>query len=95
MWRVGRMTPIFLMNHGFSIGIGDVRPSEELKRVCWLIDWLINQLIDWQDKQELVDKGNTKCDQMIRELRDGQLKTQPGCSAEQTLESLILKASVP
>lgn len=30
MWRLARIAPIFLMNRGFSIGIGDVTPGARL-----------------------------------------------------------------
>ena len=30
MWRLSRMTSLFLMNRGFSIGIGDVSPGKGL-----------------------------------------------------------------
>ncbi len=56
-------------------GIGDVRPSKAL--LC--------------DKRALLAEGYQKCDMYIGQLKSGELKAQPGCSAEQTLESLILK----
>lgn len=30
MWRLSRMTSYYLMNRGFSIGIGDVTPGQSL-----------------------------------------------------------------
>ena len=30
MWRLARVAPWFLTNHGFSIGISDVTPGENL-----------------------------------------------------------------
>ena len=41
MSRLARLTPWYLMNRGFSIGIGDVTPGEQLIR----------------GKEQLVDKG--------------------------------------
>lgn len=41
MWRLARLASYFLMNRGFSIGIGDVTPGTGLLRA----------------KQELLDKG--------------------------------------
>lgn len=32
MWRLGRMASWYLMNRGFSIGIGDVTPGQGLLR---------------------------------------------------------------
>lgn len=75
MWRLARMAPVFLSNRGFSIGIGDVRPSERLL----------------QEKGQLVDTGYEQCAQYIRELEEGKLKAQPGCTEEETLESIILR----
>ncbi|CAI5448922.1 unnamed protein product [Caenorhabditis angaria] len=75
MWRLARMAPVYLSNRGFSIGIGDVRPSERLL----------------QEKGQLVDKGYETCAQYIRELEEGRLKAQPGCTEEETLEAIILR----
>lgn len=75
MWRLARAAPVFLSNHGFSIGIGDVTPSSGLVRA----------------KEKLLDDGYTKCNTYIEQLREGRLKAQPGCTEEQTLESVILK----
>lgn len=75
MWRFARITPLFLMNKGFSIGINDVTPSLNLLK-----------LLD-----QLVEKGYSKCEQYIKDCQNGELQTQPGCSADETLEALILR----
>ncbi|KAK8379693.1 hypothetical protein O3P69_019586 [Scylla paramamosain] len=75
MWRVARVSTLFLMNHGFSIGIGDVMPGAGLLA----------------RKRELLQDGYGKCDEFISQLKEGTLHCQPGCSAEETLEQLILK----
>uniref|UniRef100_A0A183E836 DNA-directed RNA polymerase n=1 Tax=Gongylonema pulchrum TaxID=637853 RepID=A0A183E836_9BILA len=75
MWRLARMAPVFLSNRGFSIGIGDVRPSPALLK----------------EKAELLKTGYKVCDEYIESLKNGQLKAQPGCTEHQTLEALILK----
>merc|ERR1719289_182141 len=62
------------MNRGFSIGIGDVTPSSSLLK----------------HKKGLVDSGYEKCDQYIRQLEEGTLPCQAGCSEEETLEANIL-----
>uniref|UniRef100_A0A8C2EG25 DNA-directed RNA polymerase subunit n=1 Tax=Cyprinus carpio TaxID=7962 RepID=A0A8C2EG25_CYPCA len=62
-------------NRGFSIGIGDVTPGQGLLKA----------------KQELLDAGYKKCDEYIEALKTGRLQQQPGCTAEETLEALILK----
>ncbi|KHJ94076.1 RNA polymerase Rpb1, domain 5 [Oesophagostomum dentatum] len=75
MWRIARMTPVFLSNRGFSIGIGDVTPSPQLLK----------------EKAHLLDEGYRKCHEYIAQLKSGQLKAQPGCTDEETLEALILR----
>lgn len=75
MWRVARVCPFFLSNRGFSIGIGDVTPGHGLL----------------QAKDELLDNGYSKCDSFIQDFKEGKLQTQPGCSADDTLEAVILK----
>ncbi|XP_037084098.1 LOW QUALITY PROTEIN: DNA-directed RNA polymerase III subunit RPC1-like [Pollicipes pollicipes] len=75
MWRVSRITSYFLMNRGFSIGIGDVTPGTGLLKA----------------KQLLLNEGYRKCDDYIRQLEGGRLQCQPGCTEEETLEAVILK----
>ncbi|ENN81759.1 hypothetical protein YQE_01852, partial [Dendroctonus ponderosae] len=70
-----RMTSNYLMNTGFSIGIGDVTPSEALiKR-----------------KNHLLKTGYQKCDEYITQMEQRKLECQPGCTAEETLEAMMLK----
>ena len=59
-----------IVNRGFSIGLIDVTPGENLMKA----------------KRALVTKGYDKCNEYIRQLEDGKLQLQPGCSPEQTLE---------
>lgn len=75
MWRLARLCSFYLMNRGFSIGIGDVTPGAGLLHA----------------KQKLLDAGYAKCEEYIRQLTEGKLQCQPGCSDEETLESIILK----
>ena len=75
MWRLARITPWFLSNHGFSIGIGDVTPGQGLIAA----------------KEKLLLEGYQKCDKFIEEYANGMLQTQPGCSPEETLEAIILR----
>ncbi|KAK2866790.1 hypothetical protein Q7C36_002846 [Tachysurus vachellii] len=75
MSRLARVAPTYLSNRGFSIGIGDVTPGQGLLKA----------------KQELLDAGYKKCDEYIEALNTGKLQQQPGCTAEETLEALILK----
>ncbi|CAH1249658.1 POLR2A [Branchiostoma lanceolatum] len=75
MSRLARICPFFLSNRGFSIGIGDVTPGEGLLTA----------------KKNLLDTGYGNCDSFIRELEEGKLQSQPGCTPDQTLEAVILK----
>ncbi len=75
MWRVARVASWFLMNRGFSIGIGDVTPSSTLM----------------SKKVELVRFGYDQCAAYIRQLAQNTLPCQAGHSAEETLEALVLK----
>ncbi|KAG5855741.1 DNA-directed RNA polymerase III subunit RPC1 [Anguilla anguilla] len=75
MSRLARLAPVYLSNRGFSIGIGDVTPGQGLLKA----------------KQDLLDAGYRKCDEYIEALNTGKLQQQPGCTAEETLEALILK----
>lgn len=77
MLRLARMASFFMMNRGFSIGIGDVTPSTRLIK----------------DKMELLRRGYSKCDEFIRQLSDGKLQCQPGCNPEQTLEVFAVTSS--
>jgi len=74
MWRLSRVASWFLMNRGFSIGIGDVTPSPSLLKL----------------KENLVETGYQKCDEYIKQLQAGTLPCQAGCSEEETLEANIL-----
>ena len=75
MLRLARIASFFLMNRGFSIGIGDVTPGSKLL----------------SSKKELLTNGYSKCDEFIKQLKDGSLQCQPGCNPVQTLEAVILK----
>ncbi|CAD5229444.1 unnamed protein product [Bursaphelenchus okinawaensis] len=74
MWRLARISPVFLSNRGFSIGIGDVTPSAGLLR----------------EKKKLLETGYSECDNFIEQLRIGKLKSRPGQTEAETLESLIM-----
>ena len=75
MWRLSRVASWYLMNRGFSIGIGDVTPNRSLIK----------------KKQDLVLRGYDMCDKYIKQLEEGTLPTQAGHSEDETLEALILK----
>ncbi|KAA0188464.1 DNA-directed RNA polymerase subunit [Fasciolopsis buskii] len=71
MWRLGRIALFYLAHRGFSIGIGEVMPSDRLVR----------------SKTELIKSGFATCDDYIRQYGKNTLKCNPGCSMEDTLES--------
>ncbi|KAK6882928.1 DNA-directed RNA polymerase III subunit RPC1 [Candida tropicalis] len=73
MNRMAKMCARYLGNRGFSIGINDVTPADELK----------------QKKELMVEQAYLKCDQLIDLYNRGKLETQPGCNEEQTLEAKI------
>ncbi|CCD23823.1 DNA-directed RNA polymerase III core subunit RPO31 NDAI_0C01620 [Naumovozyma dairenensis CBS 421] len=73
MNRMAKLCARFLGNRGFSIGISDVTPADDLK----------------QKKEELVEIAYAKCDELIDQFNKGKLETQPGCNEEQTLEAKI------
>ncbi|CAG9816329.1 unnamed protein product [Phaedon cochleariae] len=75
MWRLSRLASNYLMNAGFSIGIGDVTPGENLVK----------------RKNKLLSEGYAKCLEYIKQMQQGKLPTQPGCTVEESLEAVILK----
>lgn len=73
MNRMAKLCARFLGNRGFSIGINDVTPGDDLKR----------------KKELMVEAAYLKCDELIDLYNRGKLETQPGCNEEQTLEAKI------
>lgn len=73
MNRLAKLSARWIGNHGFSIGIDDVQPGEDLN----------------EKKRQTIEKGYTDCDDLIQEYNEGKLRLQPGCNAAQTLEAKI------
>ena len=73
MTRLSKLCARYLGSRGFSIGIDDVTPGPRLRL----------------RKEELVAAGYTECDRNIEAFKRGELALQPGCSADQTLESVL------
>jgi DNA-directed RNA polymerase III subunit RPC1 len=73
MNRLAKLCARLLTTRGFSIGIGDVFPVDELKR----------------KKGELVTAAYSDCDKLIETFKAGKLEKAPGCNQEQTLENSI------
>ncbi|XP_074596921.1 RNA polymerase III subunit A isoform X2 [Brevipalpus obovatus] len=74
MWRLARVTSYFLSNHGFSLGLEDVTPTEKLLKT----------------KKQLLATGYNQVQQFITDMREGKLDRHAGSSLEDTLESKIL-----
>ncbi|KAL6404050.1 DNA-directed RNA polymerase III subunit RPC1 [Ilyonectria robusta] len=73
MNRLARLCSRQLTNRGFSIGIGDVCPTESLKA----------------ETENLVSIAYQHCDDLIEKFKQGKLAKASGCNLEQTLENSI------
>nr|AOE43186.1 RNA polymerase III largest subunit [Cavenderia deminutiva] len=71
MTRLAKLCARFLGDHGFSIGIPDVKPSPDLNA----------------KKDALVAKGHAKCQEFLDDYKSGKLTAQSGCTIEQTFEA--------
>ena len=97
MWRLGRVASYYLMNRGFSIGIGDVTPGKMYHSFpTAMLCLLMLELISFQGKgllkakQDLLDTGYAKCDAYMEQLAKGQLERRPGMDENETLESHMI-----
>ncbi|KAK3934585.1 hypothetical protein QBC46DRAFT_73601 [Diplogelasinospora grovesii] len=73
MNRLAKLCARQLTLRGFSIGVGDVFPSEQLTA----------------KKLDLVTEAYKKCDELIETFKAGKLEKAPGCNLEETLENSI------
>lgn len=73
MNRLARLCARYLGNRGFSIGIGDVFPTNQLN----------------ERKDGLVKVAYRECDKLIETFKQGKLEKATGCTMEQTLENAI------
>ncbi|KAH9482988.1 DNA-directed RNA polymerase III subunit rpc1 [Psilocybe cubensis] len=73
MNRLAKLCARWLANYGFSLGINDVIPGPDLRRM----------------KDELVEKAYADCQDLIALAKKGKLENKPGCDQEQTLEAMI------
>ncbi|KAI9805736.1 MAG: hypothetical protein M1833_005229 [Piccolia ochrophora] len=73
MNRLAKLAARWLTNEGFSIGISDVYPGQQLVEL----------------KQRLIEQAYTDCEQVIRDFNANLLKKSPGCNEEQTMENNI------
>jgi DNA-directed RNA polymerase III subunit RPC1 len=105
MWRLTRLTSYFLMLRGFSIGIGDVTPSNDLlqSKNELVINGLGNYIFKFFFVNNfyilffqiinlfILSNRNALCEENIRLRNAKELKCQPGCNMDETLEANILK----
>ena len=73
MTRLAKLCARHLTLRGFSIGVGDVYPSQSLTA----------------EKADLVKGAYTQCDKLIETFRQGKLQKAAGCNLEETLENSI------
>ncbi|KAA8492229.1 DNA-directed RNA polymerase III subunit RPC1 [Porphyridium purpureum] len=73
MHFVSKLAARLHSEHGFSIGVDDVKPSLALR----------------QHKHELLARGYASCDSVIQQRHANQLQNRPGCTQEQTMEALL------
>ena len=74
MDRFSKLCSRFFGGHkGFSIGISDVTPSEELLRL----------------KHDILSKGYAKAEESIQKYDEGTLELRPGCDLLQSLEEIL------
>ncbi|CAH9098236.1 unnamed protein product [Cuscuta europaea] len=75
MNRLAKLSARWIGNHGFSIGIDDVQPGNELAA----------------KKRMEIENGYGLCEKYIALYNKGELKLLPGCDAAQTLETEITR----
>jgi len=73
MNRLARLSAKMIGEKGFSIGIDDVTPAQEL----------VNE------KQKAVDRGYAHCQELIEDFQKGDLELAPGCDAVTSLENAV------
>jgi DNA-directed RNA polymerase III subunit RPC1 len=73
MNRIAKVTSRWLAKRGFSIGLGDVTPSEKLNR----------------EKERLMGVAYEKSQDIILQYKEGRLPHDPGCDEEQTMENKV------
>lgn len=73
MSRLAKLSARFLGDRGFSIGIDDVTPSDNMLGV----------------KSRILVRGQTLANEQIEAYKTGRIKLKPGCDALQSLESEV------
>jgi DNA-directed RNA polymerase III subunit RPC1 len=75
MNRLAKLSAKWLTQRGFSIGIDDVMPGEELQTA----------------KDDLIRDGYARCEERIAAFHRNELEPQAGCTPSETLEGEITK----
>jgi DNA-directed RNA polymerase III subunit RPC1 len=73
MSRLAKLCARFCADRGFSIGIDDVTPSNELNKM----------------KESILISGQKEADEQISLYKAGKIKLKPGCDGLQSLESEV------
>ncbi|KAI9849940.1 MAG: hypothetical protein M1837_000154 [Sclerophora amabilis] len=73
MNRLAKLAARWLTNEGFSIGISDVYPGQQLRDL----------------KEELIQRAYAECDEVIAKFQANKLERSSGCNEEQTMENKI------
>jgi DNA-directed RNA polymerase III subunit RPC1 len=66
MLRISKFSARWMSTLGLSIGIDDVTPFQKLN----------------DSKKELLETGYRKCDNMIKDFKEGKLELRAGCNAD-------------
>lgn len=75
MSRLAKLSAFWITNYGFSIGVSDVTPPEELLK----------------SKRVMTATGYQKCDEYLTAFTAGEMNPDPGFTTEQTLEDKMNK----
>lgn len=75
MNRIARFGARWLADGAFSIGVDDVMPSAQLSAA----------------KANYIAETNHKCREIMLDYDHGTLELQPGCTARETLEAMLMK----
>ncbi|KAF2095750.1 beta and beta-prime subunits of DNA dependent RNA-polymerase [Rhizodiscina lignyota] len=73
MNRLAKLSARWLSEQGFSIGLGDVTPTDHMVIM----------------KEDLVEKAYRECDELIKKFKRGKLPREAGCTEEETLENKV------
>jgi DNA-directed RNA polymerase III subunit RPC1 len=73
MGRLAKLSARYMGDRGFSIGIHDVTPDDNLRR----------------SKREILVSGQARADELITQYHQGSIRLKAGCDALQSLESEV------